>query len=249
MPLAASAAAAAAAASRNVRPQTGYVCFDRYHEMLCTAFRCDKNTYTRFTAGAAAGATAVAITYPFDLLRARMAAHWDLSPRYSSYGTAVRRIVASPGGWRNMYNGLRPTLLGIVPYAGLSFMTFETLKAYALRRHGGSEGDEDNLPVAWRLACGGLAGLLSQSATYPLDIVRRRMQVASASQHQNLQYSGVLDALRKIARSEGVAKGLYKGLSMNWMKGPIAVAISFTVNDVLKGKIQRWHNSDSVMFG
>ena len=45
------------------------------------------------------------------------------------YGAAVRRIVSSEGGWANMYKGLRPTLLGVVPYAGLSFMTFESISS------------------------------------------------------------------------------------------------------------------------
>ena len=268
--------------------------------MICTSFLCEQNTHTRFAAGAAAGATAVTATYPFDLLRARMAAHWNTSPRYTScvlksflpallpatvlarvafsasqltahhvhtihtlslspaparYGAAVRRMVSSEGGWANMYKGLRPTLLGVVPYAGLSFMTFETLKSYVVRAHDADRGSgatamtDAELPTMWRLGCGGLAGLLSQSATYPLDIVRRRMQVASASSQHTHDYKGVIDALRKIAQSEGVARGLYKGLSMNWLKGPVAVAVSFTVNDTLKGKIRRWHNSDSVMFG
>jgi hypothetical protein len=54
-----------------------------------------QTVFCRFIAGAAAGASATIVTYPFDLLRARMAATFN--PRFDSYGSAVREIVAKEG--------------------------------------------------------------------------------------------------------------------------------------------------------
>ena len=73
---------------------------------------------------------------------------------------------------------------------------------------------------------GAIAGLLGQSASYPLDIVRRRMQ----TQPGLMTIAGVL---RKVFIEEGIIHGLYKGLSLNWVKGPIAVGVSFTTFDLV----------------
>ena len=60
-------------------------------------------------------------------------------------------------------------MIGILPYAGLKFYIYEKLKMYVPEEHQKS--------VITRLSCGALAGLFGQTFTYPLDVVRRQMQV------------------------------------------------------------------------
>lgn len=89
-----------------------------------------------------------------------------------------------------------------------------------------------------RLAFGACAGLIGQSASYPLDVVRRRMQTAGVTGHT---YGTILGTMREIVSEEGVIRGLYKGLSMNWVKGPIAVGISFTTFDLTQILLRKLH--------
>lgn len=89
-----------------------------------------------------------------------------------------------------------------------------------------------------RLAFGACAGLIGQSASYPLDVVRRRMQTAGV---RGLSYSTILGTMREIVTQEGVIRGLYKGLSMNWLKGPIAVGVSFTTFDITHSLLLKLH--------
>jgi solute carrier family 25 phosphate transporter 23/24/25/41 len=65
------------------------------------------------------------------------------------------------------------------------------------------------LIIAFRL----VAGSISQTLTYPFDVLRRKMQV-TGMQNGSVKYSGAIDALRGIVRAEGVP-GLYRGLWPN----------------------------------
>jgi solute carrier family 25 protein 42 len=193
---------------------TNYFIYDRAHEWLNHSVGDVVHpTGVRFAAGAASGSAAVCVTYPLENLRARLAV--DLEARYSrGYIEAVRNIARSDG-FLSLYSGLRPTLAGIIPYAGTSFAVYETLKS-----------EEAN--YGRRLLIGAIAGFIAQATTYPLDVIRRRMQV------RPLENTSVASTFMKIVKNEGMIRGLYKGLSMNAIKGPIAVAISLSTNDHLK---------------
>merc|ERR1711872_925374 len=136
-------------------------------------------------------------------------------------------------GFLALYRGLTPTLLGVIPYAGTSFFTYETLKGWAVQRKGGDSSHPMLPSPLERLAAGAVAGLLGQTASYPLDIVRRRMQTGAQLGRGN-KYNTVWGTLTIVYRNEGVYRGLYKGLSMNLIKGPLAVSIAYTVNDYIQ---------------
>lgn len=224
-----------------------YVSFDYYHHAFDKLLQGQgqedkfderKAVYVRFMSGAMAGATSTTFTYPLDLMRARFAAKSSSrQTRLPSYRAAFREAT-SKNGVLSLYSGLVPTLAGIMPYAGFGFACFESIKFYIVKwEHLDSDKD---IPAWQRLVAGGLSGLLAQSATYPLDMVRRRMQVSPG------RYRGILHALCTLYREEGLRQGLYKGLAMNWIKGPIASATSFTVNDLVKRRTKAYHETTAL---
>ncbi|NXH74359.1 S2542 protein, partial [Sagittarius serpentarius] len=191
--------------------------------------------FPRFIAGSLAGTTAAMLTYPLDMVRARMA----VTPKemYSNIVHVFIRI-SREEGLKTLYRGFTPTILGVIPYAGLSFFTYETLK----KLHADHSGKLQPSPPE-RLLFGACAGLIGQSASYPLDVVRRRMQTAGVMGHT---YSSILLTMQEIIREEGLIRGLYKGLSMNWVKGPIAVGISFTTFDLTQILLRKLQHSTNV---
>lgn len=57
-------------------------------------------------------------------------------------------------------------------------------------------------------------------------------------------YTTILGTMRAIVTQEGIVCGLYKGLSMNWLKGPIAVGVSFTTFDITHNLLLKLHQTN-----
>lgn len=66
--------------------------------------------------------------------------------RYSNIVHVFIRI-SREEGLKTLYRGFTPTILGVIPYAGLSFFTYETLK----KLHAG-KGSLVCFPTKWLLA-------------------------------------------------------------------------------------------------
>lgn len=160
-------------------------------------------------------------------------------------------------GVRGLYHGMGASMYGILPYAGLKFFVYQHLKqAYLAMRGAGAVIGGDGavgpptprLPVPMMLSCGAVAGLIAQSATYPLDVVRRRLQVEGLKRREppvalgaphfpndRLPHSTPA-ALVAIIRRQGW-RALYSGLSINYMKVVPSTAIGFTLYDYLKSAL------------
>lgn len=208
------------------------------HEQFKILLRTDGNRkgplppVRRFLAGSLAGITAASFTYPLDMIRARLAI--TQKNKYTGLANIVVKIYKEEG-FPAYYRGLIPTLLGIIPYAGISFFTYESLKKlYFDVMH-----DAKKLNPLHRLFFGACAGLLGQSVTYPLEIIRRRMQTNGISGPAKPEYHRMWSTAKYVYKTEGVRKGIYKGLTMNWVKGPVAVGVSFTTFDLLHGFFQK----------
>jgi solute carrier family 25 (mitochondrial thiamine pyrophosphate transporter), member 19 len=105
---------------------------------------------------------------------------------------------------------------------GLFFASYETLKIPAA-----------NLELPWGSgdAAAGLgASIFAKSAVYPLDTVRKRLQVQGPTRaryvHRNIPvYQGVFRTVKAIVTREGV-RGMYRGLTVSLLKAAPASAVT-----------------------
>ncbi|XP_055601390.1 solute carrier family 25 member 16-like isoform X2 [Uranotaenia lowii] len=195
----------------------------------------------KFVAGAGAGVTAVTLTYPLDTIRARLAFQVTGEHRYNGIVHTAVTIFKTEGGFRALYRGFVPTLMGMVPYAGFSFYCFEMLKFVCMKYAPGVTCDrlERNtgglvLSVPAKLLCGGFAGAVAQSFSYPLDVTRRRMQLAMMNPETAKFGMGMFRTLAIIYNENGIIKGLYRGMSINYLRAIPMVAVSFSTYELMK---------------
>lgn len=164
-----------------------------------------------FIAGASAGAVATTATYPLDLLRTRFAAQ-GVERVYTSLRASIRDIAVNEGP-RGFFQGLGAGVGQIIPYMGIFFATYESLRLPlgTLQMPFGS-GD----------ACAGvIASVIAKTGIFPLDLIRKRLQVQGPTReryvHKNIPaYNGVFKTMRHIIQNEGY-RGIYRGLTVRYV--------------------------------
>ncbi|KAM5547880.1 adenine nucleotide transporter BT1, chloroplastic/mitochondrial [Rosa sericea] len=169
-------------------------------------------------AGALAGFSSTLCTYPLELLKTRLTVQRGV---YKNFFDAFSKIVKE-GGPAELYRGLTPSLIGVIPYAATNYFAYDTLsKAYK------KAFKKEEIGNVMTLLIGSAAAAFSSSATFPLEVARKQMQVNGS------QYKHIFHALCSIFESEGVA-GLYRGLGPSYMKLVPAAGISFMCYEACK---------------
>ncbi|XP_057787622.1 mitochondrial carrier protein CoAc2-like [Salvia miltiorrhiza] len=218
-----------------------YMAYEEYRRWIILGFpHFGRGPVLDLVAGSFAGGTAVLFTYPLDLVRTKLAYQVVESSKIAVQRHAQKDIfyngirdcfskIYKEAGMRGLYRGVAPSLYGIFPYAGLKFYFYEEMK-----RHVPEDHKKD---ITVKLVCGSVAGLLGQTFTYPLDVVRRQMQVQRLIISDSSPMKGTVESLVTIARTQGW-KQLFSGLSINYLKVVPSVAIGFTVYDVMKASLR-----------
>ncbi|KAJ9474393.1 Mitochondrial carrier protein LEU5 [Pseudozyma hubeiensis] len=134
------------------------------------------------------------------------------------------------------YRGFSVTVMGMIPYAGTSFLVFGRCKTMLQDMFPPSE-PAAGAPGSRRqwywpsktvvdLSAGALAGALSQTAAYPFEVIRRRQQVGGIIRPGAML--GMWETAAWIYKTSGW-RGFYVGLSIGFLKVVPMTSISFAV--------------------
>lgn len=212
----------------------------------------DANHMQKLLAGGAAGGTAVILTYPLDLVRARLT--FQTKQQANAVApTQTRGIISrsaiistmihafkNEGGTKALYRGMSATLIAMIPYNACNFYTVDSSKRLALKNHPHIFGRVDpktgdvTLKTQSRLLFAAISAAIANTVGYPLDVARRRMQLALLSSDTAKFSENAFKTLKLIYQENGIAKGLYRGLSINYLRVVPLFAVQYAMNDTMK---------------
>lgn len=211
--------------------------------------------WIHFLAGGIGGMAGAVVTCPFDLVKTRLQS--DIYQNmYKSQAEALMMNTTRPRivnltlqaathfketvsiignvyrqeGFRSLFKGLGPNLVGVIPARSINFFTYGTTKdIYSKAFNNGQEAPWIHLMAA------ATAGWATATATNPIWMVKTRVQLDKAGKTRT--YKNSYDCLKSILRNEGIY-GLYRGLSASYL-GSVEGILQWLLYEQLKHLIKK----------
>lgn len=185
--------------------------------------------WAHFVAGGIGGMAGAIVTCPFDVVKTRLQSDvFQLQYKSSVenvkgggsmnlFNKSIMHFRETFGiignvyrqeGFRSLFKGLGPNLVGVIPARSINFFTYGTTKdIYSRTLNNGEEAPWIHLLAA------ATAGWATSTVTNPIWLVKTRLQLDKSGTRQ---YKNSLDCIKSVIQNEGVL-GLYKGLSASYL--------------------------------
>jgi len=178
--------------------------------------------------GGLAGAGSLIIVYPLDYARTRLASDVGSGKRtFNGLGDCLVKTAKGPSGVMGLYNGFGVSVIGIIPYRGVYFGLYDSLKEMNPYKM-----DLGLMGIVSKFGVAQFTAISAGYASYPFDTVRRRLQMQSEKPQAEWVYKGTLDCFKKIAAEEGVP-ALFKGAGANALR-TVGSAMVLVIYDQMK---------------
>ncbi|KAG7808833.1 hypothetical protein KL921_003915 [Ogataea angusta] len=183
-----------------------------------------------YVAGAFAGIVNAPITSPVEQIRILLQVQKDNLKLYNGPRDAISKIYKQAGLLKGIFRGSMVTFLREAQAYGVWFLTYEFLISKFIQFH---KTERHNISTMELLVCGAVAGDALWISSYPLDVVKSRLQ--SDGFGRTSRYKGsVVEVAKHIMRHEGPL-GFWKGIGPTLLRAiPCSAATFTTVEYVLR---------------
>ncbi|KAI0850307.1 mitochondrial carrier [Daldinia vernicosa] len=220
-----------------------FTSFEAYKQMLA-----DSDTHTisgrgTFVAGLAAGVTeAVAVVTPMEVIKIRLQAqHHSMAdpldiPKYRNAAHALYTVVREEG-FGALYRGVSLTALRQGSNQAVNFTAYTYFRELLLRWQDNKGGSAVTLP-SWQTTLIGLvSGAMGPLSNAPIDTIKTRLQKTPAEEGVSA-FKRISSIARDMFKQEGF-HAFYKGITPRIMRVAPGQAVTFTVYEYLKDKLEK----------
>jgi hypothetical protein len=225
------------------------------------------SSYIRLTCGAISGATSCISCYPLDIVRTRLTVGGSTGSMQSSGSSSSSLNGAAPKSSRGkilglvlqiieregifgLYRGLGASLSVAMPNLAIGFTVYGKLKETMIDRNGFFVNHSTgHLNSYGALLSGSISGACSSLVMFPMDVIRKRMQVmgvvptadticeeTATVSKEKLKSKGMTYHARMIFAHSGI-RGFYRGLASEILKVCPMVAITFCSYELVKDSL------------
>lgn len=164
----------------------------------------NNNTLFNTTIGTISGCVATIVSYPLDLVRTRLASNNTHS--FTPMTSTIREIW-NTSKWSGLFVGSPLSVYYVALTTGISFGVYSQINQF-----------NDYVPFEIKNIAGIIAGVVSKTIVYPLDLVKRRLQM-------NYSHS-FTQCVKQIVQTNGVL-ALYRGILPALLKSAPTTGLSF----------------------
>jgi solute carrier family 25 phosphate transporter 23/24/25/41 len=157
-----------------------FFAFESLKPIFTSRLHHELQLHERLVAGSFAGMVANACVYPLETIKTRLATNTGTRV---TFGSVCRQLWAE-GGVPAFYKGMSASLIGIVPYAGVDLAVYDSLRIFVAHDEAARKWAllaDGQMTTASILACAAISASCAQTFSYPIAVLRTRMQVAPNS--------------------------------------------------------------------
>ncbi|CAF9905354.1 MAG: Mitochondrial succinate-fumarate transporter [Gomphillus americanus] len=217
-----------------------FTSYEWYKQLLADKQTGAVSTQATFLAGLSAGVTeAVAVVTPMEVVKIRMQGQYhSLSdpldvPKYRSAPHALYTVVKEEGIGA-LYRGVSLTALRQGTNQAVNFTAYTQLKSMLQQRQ--PQFTNSELPSYQTMLIGLVSGAMGPLSNAPIDTIKTRLQKTPA-EPGTTAISRIVSITKDMFKHEGFP-ALYKGITPRIMRVAPGQAVTFTVYEFLKEKIE-----------
>ncbi|RYO89156.1 hypothetical protein DL766_008636 [Monosporascus sp. MC13-8B] len=222
-----------------------FTSFETYKQVLADRSTGAVSGTGTFAAGLAAGVTeAVAVVTPMEVVKIRLQAqHHSMAdpldvPKYRNAAHAAYTVVREEGPGA-LYRGVGLTALRQGSNQAVNFTAYTYFKEALVRWQGGARaGDGQTAIPGWQTTVIGLvSGAMGPLSNAPIDTIKTRLQKTPAEEGVSA-FKRVSVIASDMFKQEGF-HAFYKGITPRIMRVAPGQAVTFTVYEFLKEKMEK----------